>query len=81
MRWRSGYAVRGSGFAQRSSSLTPEQLDEDRLKKQRREEKAAELQRHLDEQLKAAEQDTDTEAMQRVFARFGLNKKKGGVTN
>ena len=61
---------RVSGVA---STLTKEQQDEQMLQKRRRMEKAEELQRQMEEQTKAAA--SDSEAMHRIFARFGLDKR------
>ena len=53
-------------------SLTQEQLNEQMLQKQRRMEQAEELQRHLEEQQKAAQDSQD--AMQKFFAKHSFNK-------
>ena len=57
-------------------TLTKEQQDEQFLQKRRRMEKAAELQRHMDEQNRAAENSTQSEGYKNIMARFGHNKPK-----
>ena len=59
-----------------ASTLTKEQQDEQLLQKRRRMEKAAELERHLDEQNRAAENSTQSEGYLNIMARFGHNKPK-----
>ena len=62
-----------------SSTLTPAQLREDLLQKQRRLADSDALQRHLDEIQREAEQSTDTSAMERVFSK--VCKKSNQTTN
>ena len=76
---RNGGAGGGCGGAQGmkpasrvfSSSLTPEQQDEQMLQKQRRMEKSEELQAQLDEQAKAAQTVEAKAVKEKFFAKFG----------